>query len=290
MQLLLLLFEMRVDLLQFLALLLEFLLLLFKLLIRFLHFLRLFLRFVFCDFGFLRGGFGDLLRLLRFDQQLLHLFSLQCGEQHSRNHAVRFVQEILGIGVERLHGSQFDDTVERVFIQERERVGLCGRVADRAGQNQAVLPRRVLQQNRGAFQRDLPDDAFAEPVDVREFGAFGKGECAEQFQGFRFGVERIERAAASVDITADETDRVLADLFQRQIAGQREAELAHAVFQPTLALDFRHHSPQVCHHFLKRPIQQIMFRFRRDLHMQFFIRHLLGDGGNLLQIRHHVLK
>ena len=182
MKLLLLLFKVRIDLLQFLALLLQFLLLLLKPGVRLPHFPRLLLRLFFGLLRLLRGDFGGLLRLLRDAQQFLHFFALLRGKQDRRNDAVRLVQKILRMRLKRLRRGQFDDAVQRVFIQQRERVRLRRRVADRAGRNQRVLPRLMFQENRRAFERDLPDNALAEPIDVGQLAAFGKCERAEQPQ------------------------------------------------------------------------------------------------------------
>ncbi len=182
MKLLLLLFKVRIDLLQFLALLLQFLLLLLKPGVRLLHFPRLLLRLFFRPLRLLRGDFGGLLRLLRDAQQFLHFFALLRGKQDRRNDAVRLVQKILRVRLKRLCRGQFDDAVQRVFIQQREGVRLRRRVADRASRNQRVLPRLMFQENRRAFERDLPDNALAETIDVGQLAAFGKRERAEQPQ------------------------------------------------------------------------------------------------------------
>ena len=88
----------------------------------------------------------------------------------------------------------------------------------------------------------------------------------------------------------DETHRFLAHIFQRHIAGQFHAQLADAVFQPALLLDFRHHRAQVRDHLGERQTQHIRVGFRDNLRVQIFFGHALRDGGDPLQIRDHFLE
>ena len=197
--------------------------------------------------------------------------------------------------LERLAVRHFKHAVQFRVIQQR--IGANGhrRLADRAGRDALAHARHVGQRDGLEFAGNLSDDALADAKLLGQQILLVKGERAAPRQNFFVRVIHIQRAMPGANLPRNQAERLLADLIKRQIAGNFQAQLIHAVFHPILLFDgFQRtfdckHFPQVRNHALHRKIERVLRRFRLHGHVQFLPRNFISHVRHVLNIGDHAL-
>lgn len=136
-----------------------------------------------------------------------------------------------GVGIgKRLKGAHFQHAFQFIVVKNRQHHDVARRGVAGAGAHQHVLLGHLLENNGFLFQRALPDQGFAQTELVGQLLAPLHGVGAGQAQRFALGVEGIEGADLGLQGGHDVGKKIIAQLFDAQIAAHQGIELGELVF------------------------------------------------------------